>query len=166
MTATTVAYRKPEDDAMTGVLYVRKAKVADIPWLMAELEKFAAYYGVPQLFPSKREAFTALSDQVDTWVFYIAAINGKPVALCAGEIIPHPYNSALFVLVEKYWWTAEAHRGSRAGLLVFEAFLAHADQHHLAVSMSLLPHSKVNERTLTKRGFRLVELTYLKETAR
>jgi hypothetical protein len=96
---------------------------------------------------------------------FIAERDG-PVGFVSGMLAAHPYNPALTVLTEMFWWVAPEARGSRAGLLLLDAFLAYGERNADWIIFTLEHHSPVNERTLTKRGFHLHERSYLYEVTR
>lgn len=78
----------------------------------------------------------------------------------------HPYNPAIRVLTETFWWVTPNARGSRAGLMLLDAFTAYGERNADWIVFTLEHHSPVNERTLTKRGFHLHERSYLREVIR
>lgn len=90
--------------------------------------------------------------------------DGTPVGLIAGMLAPHPFNPGLRLASELFWFVAPEYRGSRAGLLLLLAFDSWAEQEGAhAVHMALEAGSPVNDRFLTKRGYRKAEVHYLRD---
>lgn len=150
---------------MNAVTYVRRAKTADVPWLMTQLQKFSDFFGTKKSLFS-HHAHRQLHQLLETHPFFVAAVNGRPVGFIAGALHPHPYNPDIRVLTEMLWWVAETERGSRAGLMLLEEFLRYGEKHADWIVFTLETNSPVNERCLTKRGFRLHEKSYLREVSR
>lgn len=152
----------------TPTLSIRPANTGDdLPWLLAQLRAFADFYGTHRsLFPADETHATHVLELLITeHVFLIADKGGWRVGFIAGTLMPHFFNPALRELREVFWWVDPAHRGSRAGLVLLDAFTAHGRAHADVVWMSLEHHSPVNDGSLTKRGFVPRESSYLLEVA-
>jgi hypothetical protein len=145
---------------------VRRAATTDIAWLLGELKKFSSLIGtkIPML-PEGEQAKSILSYLVDTHVVLVAEKAGERLGFICGVITPHFLNPTIRVLAETFWWVAEEHRGSRAALLLFNAFVEHGKFHADWITMALEALSPVNESCLTKRGFKLQERAFLMEVA-
>lgn len=158
MTATAIA---------TNVT-VRRAVPGDVPWLLPQLREFADGFGSDyEMWPGDDDAELILRQMIGAAVFFVAVTEeGMGVGYIVGHLAPHYFNPRLFVLSELAWWVAPEHRGSRAGLLLLNAFLEVGDRSAHWVSFTLEAKSPVNERTLTRRGFTLYERAYLREVTR
>jgi hypothetical protein len=151
---------------------VRPAASHDVLWLAHQLADFAEFYGTQQsLYPDEKTARYLLAELIDAQPFFIADVDVGldsrwPVGFIGGALAPHPYNPAIRVLSEMFWWVIPEYRQTRAGLLLLEAFIAHGEAHAEWIHFTLEAKSPVNERTLTKRGFALYERAYLREVSR
>lgn len=144
---------------------VRPATLEDIPWLLEQLAAFDQFFGSSRsLFPSIEYAESTLALLITEHLFLVAESNG-PLGFIAGMVVPHTLNPAITVLSELFWWVAPQHRGSRAGLLLLNAYVAAGKQRAHWVTMTLEADSPVAPRCLEQRGFRLKETTYLLEVA-
>lgn len=160
------------------MITVRRATSDDVPWLLEQLQAFDQFYGSSRsLFPALDAADAIVSQLVATQPFFLAENADEPIGFIAGALHPHPYNNDLRVLSEMFWWVADEFRGSRAGLALLNAFVAFGctkvnddgdpDEHGDApadwIIMTLEHESPVNPQTLTRRGFRPKETSYLLE---
>lgn len=151
---------------------VRRAVAADAPWLLTQLRAFSDFFGTTKpLFPDDATA-DALLTALLAHPFYVAekaslfhGVDPKPIGFICGTLAPHPFNPAITVLSEVFWWVDEANRLGRAGHLLLEAFLRVGREHADWIVFSLEAKSPVNPETLTKRGFHLHESSYLLEVA-
>lgn len=132
-----------------------------------QLREFAGSFGSSySLWPGGPEAFAILKQMIGAGVFFVAeTTEGEGVGFILGHLAPHYFNPTLFVLSELAWWVDPAHRGSRAGLLLLNAFIAEGERSAHWISFSLEAQSPVNERTLAKRGFRKYETAFLREVS-
>lgn len=137
-----------------------------MPAMLQLLQRFSDFFGSDRpLFPDPHYAEAMLADLVDTQPFFVAEhVAGVVVGLIGGAIGPHPYNPRITVLTEMFWWVDAAHRGTRAGLHLLDAFCDYGAQHADWTVMTLEAKSPVNEACLTRRGFTLWERSYLRET--
>lgn len=148
---------------------VRRAATSDIPWLIEQLHAFEAFANFKRpIMDDEVRAGVQLADMIDKHVVLIAqeAGEGEPLGFISGYKTPHPFNPDITVLCETFWWVLEAARGSSAGaklLLEFEAIgRAEAD----SIILSLEHNSPIRAAHMEKRGFRLVERSYLLEVGR
>lgn len=103
---------------------------------------------------------------IDRHVVFIAdSKDAKPIGFVGGYSIPHPFNPDIKLLSEMFWWVSEEHRGSRAGLMLLNAFTSYGKEHADWVTMAIEHNSPINERALTKRGYKLQERSYLLEVS-
>lgn len=141
---------------------VRRADPSDIPWLIGQLRTFAASHPLgPRLMGSDAHAEALLAHLLATQFVAIADAEGTPVGLIAGALAPHPFNGDLLIATELFWWVTPPHRGTRAGLMLLDAYDAWATEHADVKGMTLEAGSPVNPRVLEKRGYRLAEHQYV-----
>lgn len=157
------------DNATPGrsIARVRPAESADVEWIVGELRAFAASYGTRQsLFGDVEHAEALVGALIETQFVAIAEVDGQPVGLVAGAMVPHPFNPALQVANELWWWVTPRARGSRAGLLLLDAFDEWADASDAdLVNFTLEADSPVRDRSLEKRGYRLMEKQFVREVS-
>lgn len=150
---------------MGDAMRVRTATPADVPWLLEQVVRFDQFYGARRslLPPTMDVAEQKLTFLIESHVFLIAEdVDRGPMGFIAGVIVPH-FFSDRSTLSEVLWWVDEPFRGSRAGLLLLNAFVAHGRALLLDVIMTLEDVSPVNPETLLRRGFRAKETNYLLE---
>lgn len=94
---------------------------------------------------------------------FIAKIGESPVGALGAIIVPNTYNPNIKTLVEMFWYVLPEYRKSRAGLLLLNAYAEKAEELGLEATMSLLPTSNIQDKTLAKRGFSICEYAYRKE---
>lgn len=103
---------------------------------------------------------------MDDQVFFVAEVSGTPIGMITGGVSAHPYPSVR-TLVELFWWVDEEYRGSRAGLLLLDTFLAWGDSHADLVAIGTITgRTKVGPRGMARRGLTPHEVSYVGETGR
>jgi hypothetical protein len=146
-------------------LLVRPASLDDIDWLLVQLQAFSVFQDTKrELFPTEAFAREALAGMIQNHLMLVAdhpAVG--PVGFISGYVLPHPYNPSIQMLSETFWWVAEEHRGTRAGLLLLEAFLAWGREHADWITFALEAKSPVSDDVLLKRGFKIQERSFLLE---
>ncbi len=142
-------------------IHVRTANITDIDWLLSELKEFSKFYDSRiELFGDPEHARRGLIDLMANHLLLIADKAHTRMGFIAGLIVPHLFNPKIKVLAETFWWVPEAHRGSRAGLMLLDSFVAYGNKHANWITFSLESKSPVD---LTKRGFKFQEKSYLME---
>ena len=143
---------------------VRKAGYSDVPWLLEQAQAFEKAAGYKhRLFPGAEKASLVFAGLITNHIVLIATTGAERLGFIAGAKSNHHFNPELRLLVELLWWVPEKYRGSRAGLMLMREFerigRAEADQ----VVFSLEADSPVRLEHMTRRGFRLVERSFLLE---
>lgn len=149
-----------------GKISIRAAIPDDINWIMGQLQVFARFLGTKKsIYPSNTQyVHNFLTKMIHEHVLLIADKEGiGSIGLIGGVAVPHFLNPEITVLSELFWWVDEAHRGSRAGLMLLERFNKWASDNTDWVSMSLEEKSPVNEKCLIKRGYAPIERNFLRE---
>lgn len=143
---------------------VRTATPADVPWLLEQVVRFDRFYGAQRsLLPPTMDVAEAKLLQLIEHVFLIAEdVDRGRLGFIAGLVVPH-FFSDRETLSEILWWVDEPFRGSRAGLMLLNAFVAYGRERSLDVIMTLEDVSPVNPETLLRRGFRAKETNFLLE---
>ena len=144
---------------------VRAATYEDLDWLCGQLKEFARTYSTEHcLYGSEETVRGRLRFFIDGHVLLIAEREGfGPVGLIGGVVTPHLFNPDIRLLAEMFWWVDEAHRGTRAGLMLLNAFTDWGKTHADWITFSLETHSPVKVETLVKRGFKVKETGFLYE---
>lgn len=148
-------------------MQLRKADLGDLGWLLKQLRAFDEFQGTKRsLFPENaEEAVTLLETLIQTQPFIIAEDFAGPVGFIAGVLQPHPYNKAVRMLSELFWWVDPRYRGSTAGARLLEAFVAYGKTNADMIVMTLEAKSPVDPRSLERKGFRLYEQNFMLEVA-
>jgi hypothetical protein len=136
----------------------------DLPWLLEQTKAFSDCYAsqIP-LYPGDDHARQLLRTLMSHHVMFVARQDGTPIGFIAGMLVGHPMNPTITVLSELLWWVAPDHRGSRAGALLLDAYTNYGKSHAQWVTCSLEAHTKVNPKSLEKRGYRLNEYSFFLE---
>lgn len=143
---------------------VRPATPADAPWILEQLLAFDKFFGSSRsLFPSIEAAEGRLAFLMDGHVVLVADNGAELQGFIGGLLGPSFFNDEVVQLTELFWWVAEEHRGSRAALMLLNAFVAVGNTRAHQVIMTLEDKSPVNPVTLERRGFRPKETNYLLE---
>lgn len=146
---------------------VRPAEGEDIPWLLDQLRAFDEFVQAGyNLFPDLETARAKVDELVSTQPFFVSESDGELTGFICGYINYHFLNPALLVLTELFWWVIPEHRGTRAGALLYDAFMDVGMKEAHWIIMTLESNSPVKAETLTRRGFRHQETSYLMEVAR
>jgi hypothetical protein len=145
---------------------VRRAKDTDVDWLLEQLRAFSDFFGAKRpLFADREYANIFISTLVSDHLVLVAECGERGLlGFIAGTVGEHPYNKEP-LLAEQFWWVPECHRGSRAGLLLLKEFVEWGKANRRLIAFSLEAKSPVNDRCLTKLGFKLFEYSYLWEAS-
>ena len=88
---------------------------------------------------------------------------GERTGLIAGVLAPHYFNKELITLSELFWWVSEKHRGSKAGLMLYNAFMEKGKELSNWIVFCLKEGSPVNPEFFTKRDFKPLDQSFLLE---
>lgn len=149
---------------------IRKATPDDVAWMMPELRKFAKFtQSKYDLFPEDESYIRAgFGNLILNHIVLVAEIldaEGKSegIGFIAGMYSAHAFNPAIQTLIEMFWWVKEEYRNHKAGLLLFNEFVAVGEASANWIIFTLETVSPVNDEILFRRGFKLKERNYLKE---
>lgn len=147
-------------------MIIRTATLLDKEWVLEELKAFSnSYETAYELFPrSQEDAENFLVNLITNQVALISeAEDGERTGLIAGALMAHPYNRELITLSELFWWVPEKHRGSRAGLMLYNAFVEKGKELANWIVFSLKSGSPINSEFFIKRDFKLFDQSFLLE---
>lgn len=144
---------------------VSRADESHLDWIVGQLKQFSQFYGTKRsLYENEDFARGGMLAMMGQHLVLVAVDEGVgPVGFIAGVFTPHMMNPSIRVLAETFWWVAEEHRGSRAGLLLLNEFIAFGKENADWILFALETHSPVREDVLVRRGFHLQERNYLYE---
>jgi hypothetical protein len=145
---------------------IRRANVDDITALLLELRQFAKSYGTRlALFPSDEEkAFAVVRRLIEKHLFLVADEGGIITGFICGFVAEHHFNPDIIILSECLWWVTPGRRLSRVAHELFKEYVDWGRKHCDWITMTVEAKSPVKAWTLEKRGFRLMETSYLLET--
>lgn len=145
---------------------LRPGVEADLDWLQSELKAFADFHGSRlSLYGDPEYVRRYMLSHMRDHVLLVAETEHGQVGFIAGFITQHPFNPRIRVLTETFWWVNEEHRGSRAGLMLLNAFTDIGKDKADWIVFTLEHHSPVTDRCLLKRGYQLRERQYLLEVS-
>lgn len=148
-----------------SAIVVRKAGPDDAEWILGELPAFSDFFGTKRpLFEDIPHVTKLLLHVLEKHVAFIAERGTERLGFIIGVAQPHPFNPGVQTLSEQLWWVPEQHRRTRAGLLLLNAFVAWGEANVEWISFGIEAKSPVRSESLEKRGFRLQERVFLKET--
>lgn len=145
---------------------VRRATLDDLPWLLAEARAFAASYTGrgESLYPGDVHATRVLLDFMNGQYLAVAEWeHGELVGFLAGIAAPHWLNPAITVAQEILWWVPEPARGTGAGRLLLEDFVAWGRTVAQQVTVTVESHAPFVGPVLAARGFAPRESLWLLE---
>lgn len=150
---------------MTKQITVRPALDSDLHFIVNELKAFAQFLGTKtSLFPDESYAYTATKNLIDNHVLLVAESESGLMGFIAGNLHNHLFNPSIRVLDELFWWVKEAYRGSRAGLMLLNEFTRIGKMKADWIFFSTVDgKTKVNDRSIIKRGYRLQDRLFLLE---
>lgn len=153
---------------------VRAAVPTDIGWLLGELAQFAKFTGIAhgQIKDNERTRGRLL-DLISRHYFIVAdevlEHCTTPVGFIAAYEQEHPFFEGTRWLAEVFWWVTPEARHSRAGAMLFNEYLKYAHSRpdlDTQVSIALEELSPIKPASLEKRGFKLVERSFIKTIPR
>lgn len=146
---------------------IRKAVESDLQEILDHLKDFSEFYDNKYKLYGKDEDYNKklILGFITNHVFFVAVTSdtNSIVGFISGLVNKHIYNPSILVLTESFWWVTKDHRNSRAGLLLLNQFVKLGKEIAQWVVMTVESKSPINERTLLKRDFKLIEKSYLLE---
>jgi hypothetical protein len=142
---------------------VRKAKVEDIEWLVAESEEFAKFFDAKISLYNPEHLSHVFGVLIDSHLIFVAEVRGERSGFIAGLYTSHFLNPHITTLTELLYWVSPKFRGSRSALMLLNAFDEWGAEHADWVLMTIEDKSPMKDETLFKRGFRHKENCFIKE---
>jgi hypothetical protein len=147
-------------------MIVRKAHSLDSEWILEQLKIFSSIYETKhELFPKDtKEASLKVLQLIEQQIVLIAETDsGEKAGFIAGVLSPHYFNQDLMTLCELFWWVEEKHRGSRAGLMLYNEFVKIGKDLADWIVVCLKFGSPVKEEFFLKRDFKKLDQSFLLE---
>lgn len=145
---------------------VRRATPDDLPWLLAEARAFAASYDVRArgLYPGDAHATRVLLGLLQGQYLAIAEwAHGERLGFLAGVAAPHWLNPDITLAQEILWWVTPTARGTGAGRLLLDDFLAWGRTVGQQITVTVELHEPQVGDVLRRRGFLPRESAWLLE---
>lgn len=143
---------------------VRQAQLKDIDWIVGQAKEFSVFYGSKLMIVDEAYAKSGLSALLDQHIILVAESQIGLLGFIVGILGPHPFNPKIKTLSEMLWWVTEPYRHSRAGYLLLKEYIRIGKEKGAQwLTMCSLAASPLNESSLIRRGFRLMERSYLME---
>lgn len=141
-----------------------KAELADIDWMLGQLKCFAAFYGTKKsLYGDEEYMRQGLANIIENHICFVSRRGDIKTGFIAGFVGQHPFNPEIQMLTEAFWWVDPEYRMGRAGLMLLDKFTEWGETNCDWIGFTLEHHSPVKDDCLLKRGYRLNEISYLKE---
>jgi hypothetical protein len=93
---------------------------------------------------------------------FVALKGDEYCGAIGGLLHDNLFNPKIKVLTEIFWYVLPEYRKSRAGILLLNAFDKRASEIADEATLSTLPSSVVNNKSLSKRGFNMSEFAFRK----
>lgn len=151
-------------------IVIRAGDDSDTDWIVTQLGDFSKFFGTRYpLFGDEAFIRAGISNFMKNHFVRVAVGCHDGIVERVGFIIglftQHPFNPAIKLLGEQFWWVEPKYRNSRAGLLLLNEFVAFGKKNAHWITMALESKSPINEKSLIRRGFKFQEKSYLMEVA-
>lgn len=144
---------------------VRRACLADVPWLVSQLREMDAAYGAKStLFPGEMEVAEKLKFAIDEHLFLVAeTLTGNKAGYIAGVVVPHFMNSKKFILTEYLWWVMPKYRRMGYGGELLAEFTRQGKDLADMVLMTSQVKTPLAPKSFEALGYTHLENSYLLE---
>lgn len=150
------------------MITIRFATFEDVEWLFTQCIDFDRFFGAKQSLMADDPAYTRelLATLITQHIVLVAVRGVELIGFIAGSLASHPFRPTLSVATELLWWVLPPNRQSSAGARLLNAFEDVArDRGAQWILMALEAESPVRPESLTRRGYRAKETSYLLEVA-
>lgn len=134
--------------------YVWSVEVAGIRMLTEELKR-------PELI-NRRQLYFLVDKMIDEGTGLICKYKGQPIGALGALLFPNTFNPEIASLVEVIWYVLPEYRHTRAGAMLLKRYATLGDGIANELTLSTLPSSQVNNKSLEKMGFFLEEFGHRK----
>lgn len=142
---------------------VRPATLQDAAWIVEELKDFDRFFNTQKkLFDSEYTA-KLVTILVTEHLTLVAEKEDGVMGFISGFVHPHVFNPNVKVLSEAFWWVKEVYRGSRAGIMLLDAFTAWGKANVNWVYLNLQAHTPIKDVSMLKCGYQFRERVFLLE---
>lgn len=142
---------------------VEALQIQDLHWfvdvaatrmLMEELKR-------PELH-NREHMFMLVSKGMNEGTAWVAKKDGECIGALGSLLFPNVLNPEIYTLVELVWYVLPEYRNTRAGVLLLNTLDEKGREVANETTLSLLPTSVINLKTLEKRGYMLEEYGFRK----
>lgn len=134
------------------------AEQDDLPSCLSMCKSFAAFYGIKY---NEKSILSILEKAVENGVVIILYANNIPVGIAAAINVPNLWDSDQMFFQELLWWVEEKYRNTSLGLKLLFELESYAPAGS-TIAMSILPQSNIKESTMSKLGYSLREMAFMK----
>lgn len=147
------------------MIEVKRATIEDVGFLYRELKLFAQVYGTKRsLFPAEEDdALKVIARIVNEHVCFVSWDGEERTGFIAGWFARHPFNPDILLLNEAFWWVSDFYRSTRAGSALLDKYIEWGRLNAHWITMALETDSPISSRSLTKRGFKPKEISFIME---
>ena len=144
---------------------VREARQGDSDWILEELQAFDAVMATDRSFmPSDPKVRRSRLHEFMADQLFLVAVRGEErLGFVLGVYANHLLNPETLCIYEQLYWVSHRHRGSAAGLVLLDTFIAVASRSVDWIFFSKQPWTRMADRHLDRRGFKPVDHTFLLE---
>lgn len=140
---------------------VELLQLEDIPWFVevAGFQMLRDELQRPELYNQEHLYNLTYKAHLEKTAF-VVKVDGECVGAIGGLLLPNMFNPLMTTLAELVWFVLPDYRHTRVGAMLIKAFdgLNVSDE----TTLSLLPTSEVNVKTMEKIGFNLEEYGFRK----
>jgi RimJ/RimL family protein N-acetyltransferase len=148
-----------------AAIQVRAAQESDLPWMLGQLEMFAALYPTKRsLWPGIDVAEQKLRDLIRDHPCFVACRGELRVGFVCGLLAPFYFNRDVTTLIELFWWVDPSYRPSRAATLLLDTFIRFGREHAHRIEFSATSLTRVRPASMKRRGFRPHTTQFLLES--
>lgn len=139
----------------------------DLYWFteVAAFNMFVDELKRPELVDLER-MYEITNNMLSGGTAWVVKCDGENVGAIGALLTPNLFNPRITTLVELFWYVLPEYRNTRAGVLLLKAFEEKGEECADESTLSLLPSSEVNIKSLEKREFLLGEFAFRKEHRR
>lgn len=150
---------------------IREGWESDLDWMVIQMVEFAKFFGTRHsLFGDEQFIRLGLTNLIKNHFVRVATGCNDVgfidrMGFIIGIVTPHPYNPAIKVLSEQFFWVEPKYRGSRAALMLLDVFVAFGKKRANWITMTTEVNGHMNSKALLRRGFAAHEINHLLEVA-
>jgi N-acetylglutamate synthase-like GNAT family acetyltransferase len=130
----------------------------DVDSCLVCARNFINHYGLDW---DEESTKTTLLNIINKGVFILAEDNGQVVGAAAAMCAPNPWNFKQVFFQELFWWVEPEYRTTSIGIKLLKLLEKEAPENAI-IALSILPNTNIKTETLSKLGYSLRELAYIR----